>query len=133
MNDAVTTSSHEVSPELNSDLLSIMNGSRNVSPFIKLFWDEQQKYIATASNLHLLMTYMTCLWHTLWWKNGTGFLILPSRRRLRDYKNYIKPQQGFNKMIIEELKSKIRAFTDIEKYFIVSFWWDETTGKSRLV
>ena len=24
-------------------------------------------------------------------KKGTGFLILPSRRCLRDYKNYIKP------------------------------------------
>ena len=28
-------------------------------------------------------------------KNKSGFLVLPSRRRLRDYKNYIRPKQGF--------------------------------------
>ena len=31
---------------------------------------------------------------------GTGILILPSQRRLRDYKNYIKPERGFNKNIV---------------------------------
>ena len=36
-------------------------------------------------------------------KSGTGFVILPSRRRLRDYKNYIRPQRGFNGEIINEL------------------------------
>ena len=39
---------------------------------------------------------------------GTGILILPSQRRLRDYKNYIKPERGFNKNIIAELQSKTR-------------------------
>ena len=29
---------------------------------------------------------------------------LPSRRRLRDYKNYIRPERGFNNHIIDELK-----------------------------
>ena len=134
MDDAITTSSYEISPELNSDMVSIMNGSRNVSPSMKLFWDEQQKYIATAGKeiRYHPMIIRYCL--TLASKspsacddirydekNGTGFLILPSRRRLRDYKNYIKPQQGFNKIIIEELKLKIREFTDIEKYFHYSF------------
>ena len=32
--------------------------------------------------------------------NGTGFLILPSQRRLWDFRNYIKPQRGVNKAII---------------------------------
>ena len=31
---------------------------------------------------------------------GIGILILPSQRRLRDYKNYIKAERGFNKNII---------------------------------
>ena len=43
-------------------------------------------------------------------KSGTGILILPSRRRLRDYKNYIRPERGFNKKIINELKNKIKTF-----------------------
>ena len=34
-------------------------------------------------------------------KSGTGILILPSRRRLRDYKNYIRPERGFNKSIMK--------------------------------
>ena len=39
-------------------------------------------------------------------KYGTDILILPSRRRLWDYKNYIKPETGFNKNI-NEIKDKI--------------------------
>ena len=39
-------------------------------------------------------------------KNNTGFLFLPCRRRLRDYKNYITPQRGFNKEILLELTKK---------------------------
>ena len=35
-------------------------------------------------------------------KTNSGFVILPSRRRLRDYKNYIRPQRGFNKDVIIE-------------------------------
>ena len=37
-------------------------------------------------------------------KTTSGFVILPSRRRLKDYKNYIRPQQGFKKDVINELK-----------------------------
>ena len=44
-------------------------------------------------------------------KSGTGILILPSRRRLSDYKNYIRPERGFNKNI-NELKNKIKNFPD---------------------
>ena len=35
-------------------------------------------------------------------KPGTGILILSSRCRLRDYKNYIKPERGFNKIIVKQ-------------------------------
>ena len=48
-------------------------------------------------------------------KTGTGFVILPSRRRLRDYKNYIRPQRGFNKDIVNELLEKVKHFSDNEK------------------
>jgi len=52
-------------------------------------------------------------------KTGTGFLVLPSLRRLRDYKNYIHPQRGFNKHIINELKSKTKDFSDAEKFVVL--------------
>ena len=43
-------------------------------------------------------------------ESGTGILVLPSRCRPRDYKNYIRPERGFNKNIINELKNKIKTF-----------------------
>ena len=43
-------------------------------------------------------------------KRGIGFLILPSRRRLRDYKNCIRPEQGFNSNIMLELRQKVKIF-----------------------
>ena len=39
-------------------------------------------------------------------KKGTGFLILSIRRRLRDCKNYIKPERGFNPNMPELRQSK---------------------------
>ena len=71
-------------------------------------------------------------------QTGTGFLVLPSRRRLRDYKNYIRPQRGFNKDVILELKNKINDFSDIEKMVVLLFdemkiqqnlVWDKHTGE----
>ena len=50
---------------------------------------------------------------------GTGFVILPSRRRLRDYKNYIKPQRGCNQEIIQELRSKIKCFSEPKKFVVI--------------
>ena len=47
-------------------------------------------------------------------KTGTGFLILPSRRRVRDCKNYIRPKRGFNNEIISELLKKVTNFCDSE-------------------
>ena len=52
-------------------------------------------------------------------KTNNGFVILPSRRRLRDYKNYIRPQQGFNNAIIKELLDIVSKFQPIEKYGII--------------
>ena len=53
-------------------------------------------------------------------KNNTGVLILPSPRRLRDYKNYITPQRGFSKPILTELINKTSLFSDIEKFVVLS-------------
>ena len=47
-------------------------------------------------------------------KTNSGFVILPSRRRLRDYKNYVRPQQGFNEDVIEELRDIVSKFQVIE-------------------
>ena len=64
-------------------------------------------------------------------KTGTGFVVLPSQRRLRDYKNYIRPKQGFNHEIINELKNKIKHFSDIERFMVILF--DEMKIQENLV
>ena len=39
-------------------------------------------------------------------KTGSGILVLPSIRTLRDYKNYIRPERGFNPDVINDLARK---------------------------
>ena len=62
---------------------------------------------------------------------GTGFVILPSRWRLRNYKNYIKPQRGFNQEIIQELRSKIKIFSEQEEFVVILM--DKTKIQENLV
>ena len=43
-------------------------------------------------------------------QKGSGILILPSQRTLRDYRNYNGPQRGFNPEVVNELTSKTQDF-----------------------
>ena len=70
-------------------------------------------------------------------KAGTGFVILPSCHRLRDYKTYIQPQRGFNEDVVNELLEKVKHFFDNEKNFVMlmddmkiqdNLVWDKHTG-----
>ena len=88
---------------------------------MKFFWEEQQKYInvscKTSIRYHtMIIQYCLALqaksaaaYNEIRFdeKTETGFVVLPSQRRLRDYENYIHPKQGFNHEIINELKNKI--------------------------
>ena len=126
----ISNSSMTVSPDLNDDFVSIMSNteSKNISPFMKLFWEEQQKYLKsskTGIRYHpMIIRYCLALasksstaYDEIRYdeSTGTGFVILPSRRRLRDYKNYIRPERGFNKGIFKKLNEKVKDFTDVEK------------------
>ena len=87
----------EVSAELGDDMVAIMSGADQlkISPFMKFFWEEQQKYLKSSSNgiRYHPMIIRYCLFFAAKSsaaydeirydeKKGTGFLILPSRRRL---------------------------------------------------
>ena len=50
-------------------------------------------------------------------KAGTAFLILPCCRRLRDIN--IKPQCSFNSEIVDELRTKIKSFSENEKFVLL--------------
>ena len=117
---------------------------RQISPFMKFFWEEQQKYVTMlpkSVKYHpMIIRYCFSLvaksasaYKDIRYneKTGTGFLILPSRRRLRDYKNYIRPQRGFNKDIILELLKKVENFSENEKYFVILM--DEMKIQENLV
>ena len=112
---------------MSEDLISIVSktGQCTISPFIKFFWEEQQKYLKISSKgikYHpMIIRYCLSLAPKLAAaydemhddaNKGTGFVILLSRRRLRDYKNYVKLQRGFNQEIIQELCSKIKCFSE---------------------
>ena len=146
-------SSVPVDDTLNKDLTSIMSKAdpSKLSPFMKFFWEEQQKYIQSSSTgvRYHPMVIRYCLslaaksssaYEDLRYneKTGTGFLILPSQRRLRDYKNYIHPERGFNSKIINELKYKVSSFSDAEKYMVLlldemkvqeNLVWDKHSGE----
>ena len=113
-------------------------------PFMKFFWEDQQKYLSsskTGVRYHpQIIRYCLSLAAKspafyddirLDEKNETGFLILQSRRRLRDYKNYIPPQRGLNNKIVEELATKVKDFQSKEK--IVVLLLDEMKIQEDLV
>ena len=80
-----------------------MQTNQEVSPFMKFFWEKQQKYFnvscKTPIRSHpMIIRYCLALqakyavaYNEICYdeKTGTGFVVLPSERRLRDYKNYI--------------------------------------------
>ena len=133
----IPKSSMKVDDGLTADLIKIMSNvdKSEVSPFMKFFWEEQQKYLnvsfKTSIRYHA-MIIRCCLalqakpaaaYNEICYdeKTGTGFVVLPSQRRLRDYKNYIHPKQGFNHEIINVLKNKIKDFSDIERFMVIIF------------
>ena len=146
MKQEIQKSSVPVSSELSRDLIDIMSNAsiKNIPPFMKLFWEEQQKYLLSSKKgirYHPMIiryclglaaksptTYDEVRFDE---KKQTGFVILPSRRRLRDYKNYIRPKQGFNKDIIIELRDKVKDFSDSERFVIILF--DEMKIQQNLV
>ena len=153
LQEELKNSSVSTSTALDNDLVSIMSSAdqSKVSPFMKFFWEQQQHYIKTSStgvryhpaiiryclSLHAKSSsaYEDIRYNE---KTGTGFLILPSQRRLRDYRNYIRSQRGFNKGIIAELLKKTEDFSDGEKYMVLlldemkiqeNLVWDKHTGE----
>ena len=107
----LSKSSLKVSLNLGEDLTFIMTAADqlDIPPFMIFFWKKQQKYLKCSSRgiQHHQMIIRFCsasVYDDIQYdeKSGTGILILSSRCRLRDYKNYIKPERGFNKIIIKQ-------------------------------
>ena len=117
---------------LHNDFVSIMSNADDskIPPFMNFFWEEQQKYLSSSKTgvRYHPMIIRYCLGLAAKSpsfyddircneNNNTGFLILPSRRRLRDYKNYIRPTQGFNRDVVNELIKNIENYSEEERVF----------------
>ena len=107
----------------------------HVPPFMKLFWEDQQKYLSSSSSSSIRyhpMIIKYCLsfaaksssaYSDLRYnsRTGSGVLILPSLRTLRDYKNYIRPERGFNNEVVDEMNKKTDLFSEFERYVTILF------------
>ena len=131
MRKALDGDSKKVSSELSSDFQKLFSQSneKKIPPFMKLFWEQQQKYISSSSPTSIRYHPMIITFRlNLTAKSlsackdlrydsttGTGILALPSFRTLRGYKNYIRPTRGCNPEVIKKLAKKTVSFSEIER------------------
>ena len=119
---------------LSADLIKIMSSvdKSELPPFMEFFREKQKCLNVSWKTTHyhpMIIRYCSALQaksaaaynEIPYEKTGTGFVVLPSQRRLRDYKNYIHPKQRFNHEIIKELKNKNKVFSDTERFMVVLF------------
>ena len=137
MKKALDYDSHIVSPKLLTDFQKLFpqSNKKDVPPFMKLFWQEQQKYITLSSpsciRYHpMIITFCLNLaaksssaYKDFRYDNktATGVLVLPNLRTLHDYKNYVRPTRGFNPDIVNEIAKKTASFSEIERYVTILF------------
>ena len=135
-----------VSADLGNEFESVIleTDRRKISPFMRLFWEEQPKYLQSSQNnvkyYPMIIRYCLSLaskpaaaYDDIRYNEKTRarFVILTSSRRLRDYKNYIRPQRGFNKDTVNELLEKVKHFSDNEIFFVMLM--DEMKIQENLV
>ena len=135
----IKVNSVPVDEDLHNDIHKIMSEhSNNITPFMKLFWEEQKKLFNKGTGVRYHpMIIRFCM--SLASKSAsaydelrsTNILTLPSRRTLRDYKNAIKPGAGFNPDIIQNLIKVAAPLEGSYRYIVLSF--DEMKIKKNLV
>ena len=130
----------EVDHELSNDFTSILEGAGSkVTPFMNLFWEKQKKLFSSSPTgvRYHPMIIRFCL--SLAAKSPSCYeelrnsrvLILPSQRRLKDYRNANKPKMGFQVEVINELKNITDSYFDVQRYVILLF--DEMKVTANLV
>lgn len=147
MRTELEKSNIEIDCNLSDDLTKIIDSSGSqITPFMNLFWQQQKKLFsrsATGVRYHPMIIRF-CL--SLASKSpscyeelrNSGVLVLPSQRRLRDYRNVIKPKRGFQKEVIDELIIEANNYFDVQRYVVLLFdemkvlanlVFDKTTGE----
>jgi hypothetical protein len=120
-------SSIEVDNSLSQDITNILGNSDNITPFMNLFWQQQQKLFtcsSTGARYHpMIIRYCLSLaskspacYEEL---RKSKILVLPSQRTLKDYKNSIRPTTGIQEQVLEELKSLTDCYFDVQRYVVL--------------
>ena len=142
----IATNSVTVDKDISDDFISIIDREDvKMTPFMKLFWQEQKKMLSVPTKgvrYHPMMIRFFLSIHNksssaykefrdaLGRKNG-GILTLPCKKSLRDYKNWIRPKCGFNDDVILELIEITDKYFGVQKYTVLLF--DEMKIRANLV
>jgi hypothetical protein len=128
----------DICSNLHESLRSVMDETK-MSPFVRVFWKEQQKAFKCASGgmrwhpmmirfAIMLRSQSASAYRTI---RETGVLKLPGECILRDYTNYVQPQTGFNHEILEDIRIQASKLSDEERWVVLMH--DEMSIKSDLV
>lgn len=130
----------EIDHELNDDFTQILDSAgTKVTPFMNLFWREQKRLFSRTNTgvryhpmiirfcLSLASKSPSCYEEL----RNSGVLVLPSQRRLKDYRNAIKPKRGFQKEVLDVLKAETEHYFDVQRYVVLLF--DEMKVMANLV
>ena len=140
LKNEIKVSGVSLSGEISNDMLNIFNQNENkATPFMKLFWEQQKKAFICNPKLvryHAMIVRFCILLaaksaSTYDELRDSNIVVLPSKRTLRDYRNAIKPNVGFNPPVIKELKRLTSTYKGIEHFVCLAF--DEIKVKSNLV
>ena len=140
MRAAIVKTNTEVDHELSNDFTKILNEADDkITPFMSLFWQQQKKLFSSSRTgvRYHPMIIRFCL--SLAAKSPSCYeelrnskvLVPPNQQRLKDYRNAIRPQRGFQEEIVQELNSLADTYFDVQRY--VALLFDEMKVMSNLV
>jgi hypothetical protein len=107
----IAKNSISVDENLEKDIFSILadRSDEDVSPHMKFFWEQQRTLLQTPTFGRRYHPHLTRYCLSIHAKSpaayrelqDSGVLVLPSERTLRDYRNFFKPQPGFNRHLLQ--------------------------------
>ena len=140
MRQELQKSSIEVDHELSNDFTKLIDSAdKEITPFMNLFWQQQKKLFSSSRTgvryhptiirfcLYLAAKSPSCYEEL----RNSKVLVLPSQRRLKDYRHAIKPHTGFQEEVIEVLKAETDSYFDVQRYVVLLF--DEMKVMANLV